>query len=329
MINCEQAQDLMSLYLDGELSDADRAAFEAHIAGCPACRAMLDTLAEVSALMGEDTEPPEALATGVMDGVRAINRERESEKRRRKTVFIKWLSAAACVALVIFAGHAALGGRKGFSADSAEAVRDSVTMDTATTQSAAASSGTAAGGALRAKNDTIAPESAEEYEVALDTTSGGAETPFMLMESMLASSTAEEDSGATSGLIDDLAGSPEAQKNTADSADAPAEAVEPEPAPEATEAVPTAPAFTGESTGDEPTLIDDAIAAKYRVVIYAPTVPEGVESSEFDLPDGRTGFEISYADAEAAIGAGYWRAFSWNYPTDGAESTLALIVITE
>lgn len=36
-MNCQQVFDRLSAYLDGELTDEDRRAFEAHVDGCTQC----------------------------------------------------------------------------------------------------------------------------------------------------------------------------------------------------------------------------------------------------------------------------------------------------
>ena len=42
-MTCTDCRDLLPLHLYGDLSDADRAVAEAHLAGCGACRAELAT----------------------------------------------------------------------------------------------------------------------------------------------------------------------------------------------------------------------------------------------------------------------------------------------
>jgi anti-sigma factor RsiW len=41
---CQQAVELMTEYLEDAMSPQDRARFEAHLAGCPACTAYLDQM---------------------------------------------------------------------------------------------------------------------------------------------------------------------------------------------------------------------------------------------------------------------------------------------
>ena len=50
-MNCELAPNLLSARLDGEIDDADRAALESHLAGCPACRAAADAMTTQDAVL--------------------------------------------------------------------------------------------------------------------------------------------------------------------------------------------------------------------------------------------------------------------------------------
>src|SRR2546427_11097371 len=55
----DQWTDRLSEYLDGELGIAERAALEAHLAGCPACEAILAELRRVVArAQALDDQPP-------------------------------------------------------------------------------------------------------------------------------------------------------------------------------------------------------------------------------------------------------------------------------
>ena len=62
---CQELVELVSDYLEGALSDADRARFEAHIAGCDGCTTYVRQMRDTLALMGELTTEsisPEAQA---------------------------------------------------------------------------------------------------------------------------------------------------------------------------------------------------------------------------------------------------------------------------
>lgn len=55
---CDQPRDRLGAYLDGELSEADRATVARHIAGCPECAALVAALRETSVMVsGLGREP--------------------------------------------------------------------------------------------------------------------------------------------------------------------------------------------------------------------------------------------------------------------------------
>jgi anti-sigma factor RsiW len=62
---CREAVALVTDYLDGALSRADRARFEAHIAECPHCETYLEQIRTTIALTGR--VEPEALAPEVQN----------------------------------------------------------------------------------------------------------------------------------------------------------------------------------------------------------------------------------------------------------------------
>jgi len=49
---CREVVELMTDYLDGALSDLDRARFEDHIAGCKGCTAYLEQLRRTRSVIG-------------------------------------------------------------------------------------------------------------------------------------------------------------------------------------------------------------------------------------------------------------------------------------
>jgi anti-sigma factor RsiW len=51
-IACRQAVELVTAYLEDELSARDRARFEAHLEGCPHCTEYLDQMRRTLAVMG-------------------------------------------------------------------------------------------------------------------------------------------------------------------------------------------------------------------------------------------------------------------------------------
>jgi anti-sigma factor RsiW len=57
-MNCRKVVELMTAYLDGALSPADRARFEEHIAGCDGCTAYLAQLRMTMRVVGRLAEEP-------------------------------------------------------------------------------------------------------------------------------------------------------------------------------------------------------------------------------------------------------------------------------
>jgi anti-sigma factor RsiW len=57
-MTCRQVVELMTDYLEGALSPADRARFEEHIAGCDGCRAYLAQLATTRKVLSKLADEP-------------------------------------------------------------------------------------------------------------------------------------------------------------------------------------------------------------------------------------------------------------------------------
>jgi anti-sigma factor RsiW len=57
-MNCRQVVELMTDYIEGILSSADRARFEDHIAGCDGCRAYLAQLQTTRRVLGKLADEP-------------------------------------------------------------------------------------------------------------------------------------------------------------------------------------------------------------------------------------------------------------------------------
>jgi anti-sigma factor RsiW len=101
--------DRLSEYLDGELSAADRASVDAHLAGCAACRTTLEELRGVvaRAAIVQDAPPDRDLWPGVAARIDTSPRTRPSFFTR---VFTSRLSftlpqlAAASLALMVLSG---------------------------------------------------------------------------------------------------------------------------------------------------------------------------------------------------------------------------------
>lgn len=72
-MNCRRAQKLFSPWLDGELTEKERRAFDEHLAGCPACAARAAGLQEITAALRQGrvaAEPPVDFTASVMARIR-------------------------------------------------------------------------------------------------------------------------------------------------------------------------------------------------------------------------------------------------------------------
>ena len=98
MIGCDRAQELISCLIDGELSEKEKSEVSEHIENCPGCKAVFDAFSALSDDLSELEEAPEDLSESVMCAIKS------GTPARRKTPWVRYLSLAACLALVIFAG---------------------------------------------------------------------------------------------------------------------------------------------------------------------------------------------------------------------------------
>lgn len=98
MIDCDRCREMISCLLDGELDEAEQALVHEHIGSCPECRLVYKAFCEISDGMREPEPLPEGLHEQIMSGIAA------KPKKKSGIVWIKYLSAAACLALVIIAG---------------------------------------------------------------------------------------------------------------------------------------------------------------------------------------------------------------------------------
>jgi anti-sigma factor RsiW len=71
-VTCRQVVELMTDYIEGTLSAADRARFEEHIAGCDGCRAYLAQLRTTKQVVGQlaDEPIPESVETELIKAFR-------------------------------------------------------------------------------------------------------------------------------------------------------------------------------------------------------------------------------------------------------------------
>lgn len=103
MITCDQALELISASLDLPLTKEEQQMLDAHLDGCPECRALLADFQKIHQELSDMTvEPPAALCQGVMDRIKAEETTPKVVPIRRKTrPWVRWGAAAAVFAVVL------------------------------------------------------------------------------------------------------------------------------------------------------------------------------------------------------------------------------------
>lgn len=110
MLGCEEALELISARLDGELTAAEQAGLDAHLASCPECRALQADFQKLHASLTEAAaawraQPPAGLTQDVLEAVRAAKLT-PFQAQRRRWRRRSWASLAAVLALVFLGGGA-------------------------------------------------------------------------------------------------------------------------------------------------------------------------------------------------------------------------------
>jgi hypothetical protein len=103
--SCREWREALGAYALGRLSDEERTGLEAHLEGCPGCRAEADSLAAVASLLphadpeqlGPAPMPPPELGRRI---AATIGTERRSRRRGRRLRFGLGLSGAAAAAAI-------------------------------------------------------------------------------------------------------------------------------------------------------------------------------------------------------------------------------------
>lgn len=111
MSDCREIQELISVLIDGKVSEKEKAEVCAHVEKCSECKAMLEAFTAVSESLGELEDVPEGLHENIMRSVK-------SEGIKKKAPWKKIIPLAACLALVIF-GAFSLRGMDGTTEDKA------------------------------------------------------------------------------------------------------------------------------------------------------------------------------------------------------------------
>lgn len=102
MTACEKYQELISAMLDGELTEIECKAVQAHIALCDRCRAMYEIFAGMDVILAETEEIPAALHENIMAGVK----QAAAVKKRSGKIYYFRRAAAAAACFVVLVGAA-------------------------------------------------------------------------------------------------------------------------------------------------------------------------------------------------------------------------------
>ena len=96
-MNCKQACEQLSEYIDGELDEQSRRAIEGHLAGCEACRDELEDLRKtIAAVKSLPTVPaPEELSSRILAGI--------PERAKVRPLRLRMFRALAAAAVVVLA----------------------------------------------------------------------------------------------------------------------------------------------------------------------------------------------------------------------------------
>jgi predicted anti-sigma-YlaC factor YlaD len=106
-MNCEQSQELMMKYFDGDFNDIENQQFKQHLMMCGKCNEDFKQLGSILNFIGDAVavEPPQDFEANVMEKVHAF--ELEKKKKMGKMLMLLYnLTAVISIALLIvfFAG---------------------------------------------------------------------------------------------------------------------------------------------------------------------------------------------------------------------------------
>ena len=104
MKECEEFAPLLSAFVDGELTEEERAEVLAHVSECEKCRRLLGELTALHAALGEleDEDVPAGFTEGVMAAVRA-EKAAKTPQTKKRSAWRRWMPMAACAAIVALA----------------------------------------------------------------------------------------------------------------------------------------------------------------------------------------------------------------------------------
>ena len=164
-MNCEQMNDLLSAYLDGELTAQEEEQMHAHLEQCADCRALLEQLQTLRTSFSdlEEISAPEGFAETVMGRIKAESKPKVVPLFKRPQMRAV-MGLAACAVLCIGVGRMSFGGAKESAAAAPMAIPVAPPMPESAMYDAAPTA--------------AAPESAMEYSIAAGAESKMVEAPM-------------------------------------------------------------------------------------------------------------------------------------------------------
>lgn len=165
---------LLDAFVDGELTAAEMAEVQAHLAECPDCQAYVDDVLAIRADFptAESTELPADFAGHVMQAV-----AKTPQSRPKKQPWGKLAAAAACLAVIVLVQYGAGLSSRNTSDEAAAYTADCAAAESTVERSADASSGDDADSCQpmdspddSGESDSVAADSGEPDSVAADST---------------------------------------------------------------------------------------------------------------------------------------------------------------
>ena len=180
MTEHESWLELLSASLDGELSDADRAALEEHLAACPECRRVQEAFQAIGENFPEETEAPANFTEGTMYLIRQEAGRPQGWKKFFGN-YGRWTGVAAAVVVLLLGFGAVRGGL--LKAPSANKAAGGAAVNSTAASAPAEREETAAESVVVTMDTMAGGESEEADEEMLSASlqassaSGGAEAP--------------------------------------------------------------------------------------------------------------------------------------------------------
>lgn len=165
---------LLDAFVDGELTAAEMAEVQAHLAECPGCQAYVDDALAIRADFptAESTELPADFTDHIMQAV-----AKTPQSRPKKQPWGKLAAAAACLALIVLVQYGAGLSSRNTSNEAAAYTADCAAAESTVERSADASSGDDADSCQpmdspddSGESDSVAAGSGEPDSVAADST---------------------------------------------------------------------------------------------------------------------------------------------------------------